>query len=337
MDFISDESICAAFEDLIVNFDAEDVPSIRYTERDVESVDVHFVPKQNAFAMSLTDLMPELERRSLPVKGFFSDDAKTLQVAFDREHDSYVEAKKKELFDSQVIEAQAAAVSRKETLIKESIAAEESEVVGSARIMAWFQMIQDKVSPVHCRIEELTDVSARSLSKLLWSDSNLVSLDVSNMSLSDDSGAFLARALRKNTCLKKLDLGGNQFGSKCCLQLAKSLLANPSSALAFLSLESNPLCTGNDSKESIGLLVNAIGKNTSLVSLSLWRCGLGIEAGMMLAQEIERGNSRLISLEVGYNHFNSLDVVRISEKLVSQNTKYYESFHTPSSHVIDGT
>ena len=52
------------------------------------------------------------------------------------------------------------------------------------------------------------------------------------------------------------------------------------------------------------------------MSLGLWRCGLGIEAGRAFARAISTGNSSLISLEVGYNEFDGSDVVAIAAQLV---------------------
>ena len=211
----------------------------------------------------------------------------------------------------------AAAEIKRRELIKESIEEEEekNEISSSVRLSEWFTIIQNNLSPIHCRIDELTNISTRSLSKLLWNDNRIVSLDVSNLNLSDLSGSFLARAL--NNTLSKLEMGGNQFGSKFVSQIAKSLLANKTSALSFLSLESNLLLTGENSKESIALFAEAVGKNTSLLSLSLWRCGLSLESGRLLAEAISKGENKLVSLEVGYNHFDSLDVEVIANKLVS--------------------
>jgi len=234
-----------------------------------------------------------------------------------KEHETYVESKKQELMKAKMEEAEAVATMKRRELIKESIAEEEKEISSSIRLSEWFTMIQNNSSPIHCRIDELTNISTRSLSKLLWNDNRIVSLDVSNLNLSDVSGSFLARALRNNSTLSKLELGGNQFGSKCVSQIAKSLLDNKTSALSFLSLESNLLLTGENSKESITLFAEAVGKNTSLLSLSLWRCGLSLESGRLLAEAISKGENKLVSLEVGYNHFDSFDVEVIADKLVS--------------------
>jgi hypothetical protein len=269
---------------------------------------------QDAFALSLTDLMPELERRRLPVKGFFSDDAKTLQAAFDREHAVYLEAKKKEQLDSKIVELKAAEERKRQALVNQSIEEEKNEILGNSRITAWFRMMLDGSSPLHCRIDELSNVSARSLSKLLWSDTRLVAVDVSNLNLKDTSGAYLAHALRNNTSLRKLELGGNQFAYETCTKLAESLLANTNSSIRWLSLESNPLSFGD--QECIVLFAKAIGANTSLISLSLWSCGLSCDWGRLLAEAITTGASKLVSLEVGYNNFDNLDVEAIASQLV---------------------
>lgn len=315
MDIISQQSVNEIFQDLIELYDTvEATLGFDELQIDEDGSDANLL---DAFSMSLTEIIPQLEKRRLPVKGFYSDDSKTLQAAFVKEHEAYVESKKQELMKAKMEEAEAAAEIMRRELIKESIEEEKKEISSNVRLSEWFTMIEEKLSPIHCRIDELTNVSARSLSKLLWNDNRIVSLDVSNLNLSDVSGSFLARALRNINSLQKLELGGNQFGSKCVSQIAKSLLANKTSALSFLSLESNLLLTGENSKESIALFAEAVGKNTSLLSLSLWRCGLSLESGRLLAEAISKGENKLVSLEVGYNHFDSLDVEVIANKLVS--------------------
>ncbi|KAL7480660.1 hypothetical protein ACHAW6_009419 [Cyclotella cf. meneghiniana] len=263
--------------------------------------------------MTNIDLIPEFESRQLPSKSFFTDNAKVLQATFEMEHEANAETKKNESMDEKLVEAQQLADRERQALVKRSIAEEEKELSENTRLVAWFEMILNQSSQL---VDPLADISARSLSKIVWSDKKLVSVDVSNMQLSDVSGAYLCRALRNSTSLKKLELGGNRFASQCCMQLAESLLANENSNLASLGLDSNPLSAGEDSKESIALLARAIGKNAGLMSLSLWRCGIGIEGGRAFAEAIVSGISRLISLEVGYNHFDDVDIAAISKQLV---------------------
>lgn len=317
MDIIGQQSVNAPFQDLIVGL--HDAVEATLDEEELKNDDIGADANLlDAFSMSLTEIIPQLEKRCLSVKGFFSDDANTLQAAFTEEHEAYVESKKEELMKAKMVEAEAAAERKKQQLIKESIAEEEKVISSSVRLSEWFAMFRHNSSPIHCRIDELTNISTRSLSKLLWNDNRIVSLDVSHLNLSDASGSFLARALRNNNTLKKLEMGGNKFGPKCISQIGLSLLANKTSALRFLSLESNLLLTGENSRESIALFAEAVGKNTSLLSLSLWRCGLSLQCGRLLAEAIGKGETKLVSLEVGYNHFDSVDVEVIANKLVSQ-------------------
>jgi hypothetical protein len=325
-----EESICDIFQDIILaNSSLSQLPLLT---GGLSSTVLPPAPK-NASSMPLAELLRELEKRSLPAKGFYCDDAKTLQAAFDSEHESQIETMKKELLDKQIVEARDQALRQQQEFVRESSAEEERLMASDVRIAACFKTIKEG-DAVHCRIEGLTDISTRSLSKLLWTDKHLVTVDVSNMNLSDVSGAFLGRSLRNNTTLKRLEMGGNQFCSRACLELAESLLANNGSALCFLSLESNPLATGDNNKESIALLAKAVGANTSLVSLSLWRCGLGINDGKLFAQAIINGNSTLVSLEMGYNLFDNLDVEAIARQLVStydmlkrKQTMYFHSHY----------
>ncbi len=184
------------------------------------------------------------------------------------------------------------------------------------------------VAPRHCRIH-VNAFSARSLAKFLWSDTWITSIDVSNMNLPDSAGAYLCRALKGNSTLIKYELGGNQFGSKTCKFLAESLEVN--GTFASLNLEGNPLVVDEEGKESFESLSRSLAKNSGLVFLSLWMCGVGVEGGGVLARDIVE-NTTLVSLEVGYNNFDYSDVMKMRKQLViflvlGRIDKIYISWH----------
>jgi hypothetical protein len=68
--------------------------------------------------------------------------------------------------------------------------------------------------------------------------------------------------------------------------------------LRALSLERNPL-TGEDGTDMAGVsaLAAALAANTTLVSLSLFDCGLGVTGGRILADGVVR-NTTLVGLQV---------------------------------------
>jgi len=81
------------------DFDDEDIedPSQLNVGKEEEKGDENEdIQPMDAFQLNTSDLTTEMERRGLQVKGFFNDDAKLLQQAFDAEHDVYVEQMKKE-------------------------------------------------------------------------------------------------------------------------------------------------------------------------------------------------------------------------------------------------
>ena len=130
------------------------------------------------------DVIIELERRGLQPKGFYSDDAKRLQRCFDDEHEEYVETKKKELCDAKIAEAEQKRERFKKTLIENEIHEENHEISSNSRLSEWFRLILSQACPLECRID-VNNISARSLAKLLWSDTRIKYIDLSNMALSD--------------------------------------------------------------------------------------------------------------------------------------------------------
>lgn len=188
---------------------------------------------------------------------------------------------------------------------------EEKNELAKPRLAEWFRLLIAKSCPDECRID-INNITARSLSKVLWSESRIKVLDLSNMGLLDKAGSYIARALANNATIMKLELDCNHFGQQTCTELAKSLTLN--STLLCLSLGSNPLIKGDDNKvDCIELLAKAI-VSSGLTSLSLWRCGIGIEGGKAICEAVAKSTT-LISLEVGYNDFNPSDVLLMNKQL----------------------
>jgi hypothetical protein len=142
---MSEASICDIFQDLIIT-NSHSTETLPPSAEQLKSGDVIPPAPKNAYSMSLTEIIPELERRSLSVKGFYCDDAKTLQIAFDREHESYIESMKKDLLDKQIMEARDQAVKQQQEVMRSSCAEEERLISNNVRIAAWFKSIKDKLS-----------------------------------------------------------------------------------------------------------------------------------------------------------------------------------------------
>ena len=311
LSFLEQEHLIAEFQDLI------DLDSDGGTSSDiviaVDRIDADVFAKLNASSLTLTDVIVELERRGLQPKGFYSDDAKRLQRCFDEEHEEYVETKRKEVRNAKIAEAEQKREQHKKALIENEVLEEKDEISSNSRLSEWFRLILARKCPSECRID-VNNIAARSLAKALWSDTRITAVDVSNMNLSDKSGAYLARALKNNNAIVKLEMDGNMFGPETCKSLANSLATNNS--LTFLSIGSNLLAKSQDenNKGCIELLAHSLAKNSGLTCLSLWRCGIGLDGGKVICNAVSN-NTNLISVEVGYNNFDTSDVLQMTRKL----------------------
>lgn len=150
-------------------------------------------------------------------------------------------------------------------------------------------------------------------------DQKICSLDVSNLSLSDGLGEAIVRSLPAT--LVKLELGGNNFSSLTVSALAVLLKKNTS--LQHISLDSNPLTSGINGIESLNLLAESLGGNTGLRTLSLWRCGIGLQGCSALFKALKH-NTTLVSLEIGYNNCAGSDARSIKEQLNRNRKQYYD-------------
>lgn len=150
-------------------------------------------------------------------------------------------------------------------------------------------------------------------------DQKTCSLDVSNLSLSDELGEAILRSIPAT--LVKLELGGNNFSSLTVSALAVLLKKNTS--LQHISLDSNPLTSGNNGIESFNVLAKSLGGNTVLRTLGLWRCGIGLQGCSALFNALQH-NTTLVSLEIGYNNCAGSDALSIKEQLNRNRKQYYD-------------
>ena len=309
-----DTDLLQEFEDILKDEIPHDVDNNNDASEDEETV----IPIQNANHLTLKDLLHSLEKRGINPRGFFDEDAKVLQVELDREHDEYMESKRREKQESKALESSQRLIRRRKALTEIALKEEKQEMMRNERIMEWFLLIKNGIAPLHCRIS-VNDASARSLSRLLWSDSRIVSLDLSNLNLSDASGAFIARMLKNNRSIVKLEMGDNMLGDETCTTMAASLHMN--SVLQYLSLESNPLTKAGSvaACEALSAMIRA---NNGLRYLSLWRCNIGAEGGRLIS-EAAKSNSKLACLEIGYNQWQCADIIVI-KKIVSNNALLYQ-------------
>ena len=304
----NEQQLFSEFEDLLdKNNEHNDIEE--YLHNNLE--DDAMVHKLDASSLLLHDLLTEMERRGLHPRGFFEDDAKVLQAEFDKEHESYVESKRREKREAREMEAKQAIIQKRRMVLDTQMMEERKELEEDKRLKADLDRIIGSICATHIRIG-VNDISVRSLSKAMWQNNNVLSLDVSNMNLTDLSGSYICRALKKNRSIRKLELGGNQFGPKTCLTLANSLSLND--VLKYVSLESNPLTQGTNYITAMEAIAEMLKVNKTLTYLSIWRCNINSE-GCKILSDCLAFNQCLTCFEMMYNDFENEQIQEICLRL----------------------
>ena len=313
MTLLFDECILEHFEDLLGDDDIETInlPTVTSDDSFLDDDDT-MIKNLDAHSLTLKDLLHEMEIRNLQPRGFFDDDAKMLQQILDKEHEEYLEMKRKEKLEARELEASQAMIRRKKALLEIQLGEEEREIELNRRLDQWFCLMKNRCPPSSCTVD-VNDVSARTLARMLWSDSIICSLDVCNMNISDSSGAYLARALKNNRSIVKVEMSENRFGHKTCTALADALRVN--TTLKYLSIGSNPLTIKNN-KASVEALVTIVLENTSIRHRGLWRCNIGNEGGRDICDAMQTNNT-ITCLELGYNFWDFSVIQKIEEVIVS--------------------
>jgi Ran GTPase-activating protein (RanGAP) involved in mRNA processing and transport len=141
------------------------------------------------------------------------------------------------------------------------------------------------------------------VAKALWDNKSLEALDVSHCSLDDIGGSYLARVLKQNSTLHKVEMGSNNIGPKTCKALADSLMVCPqipwltqcetlllcmltwtvrqvNTTLRHLDLQSTLLTAQGHDLSGWSAFCDMLRTNTSLTSLNLYRCELGEQVSL---------------------------------------------------------
>lgn len=275
-------------------------------------------------ANSLTSaaLMNELQRRDLQPKGFFSDDAKTLQKVFDEEHGARV----KEAEDAHESRRRALRRQRarhRHRLVVLRLLKDEAATLNAAGdasdLLRWLDLLANDAAPAApsqlaavLRSASEPPAAGRCVAKALWGCHNITSLDVGRAKLDDGACAYVARAVAApGSSIARLELDGNAAGPLCCAELAHGL---PSAALSSLSLEDNDLTRGGTVAEPFGALCGSLRKAKRLRRLGLWRCGLGAAAGTALAEGVAE-SPHLVLVEAGGNDVDAADLRTVDDTL----------------------
>ena len=250
--------------------------------------------------------------------GFPDTDREILQRVFDEEFKADLEDMRARRKEKQRKAAQQLGLQRRRMLMEKTLQEEQDELAKNHQIGLMIEHIKDNATTTSLRIE-VNSVSARSLAKAMWVNDTITCLDLSSIDLNDHAGCYLARILKHNRTLKKIELDNNKLGSKACQAFGESLMTNTS--LQYLSLDSNQIATYQD-MNGLKALADGIRINTTLTSLNLWRCGINVGGGGILASGIE-DNDTLLFCDIGHNNIEMADVKRIVEKL-DENLAAYE-------------
>lgn len=264
----------------------------------------------NAAALAANDIYYEMDKRGLKTTGFPDTDREILQRAFDEEFKNDLEEMKAKKREKQRKAAQQLGLQRRRMLMEKTLQEEQDELARDHQVGLVIDFIKQNMVNPSLRLE-INSISARSLAKALWVNDTVTCLDLSSNDLNDHAGSYLARVLKRNSSLRKIELDNNKLGPKSCQAFGESLMTNTS--LIYLSLDSNPIVT---SSETAGLkaLAEAIKVNTTLTSLNLWRTGITVECGHMLANGVEL-NDTLLFCDIGHNEISMNEVKRIATKL----------------------
>lgn len=311
-----DSSVLDEFEDLLLDeevMNVDDNDDFLYHKD--ESI---LIPVLQADSLSLKELIHEMEKRGLKPRGFFADDAKLLQIELDKEHQEYIDSKKREKQEAQKLEIEQKDIQRRKARTEIALREEKEEAENNERISTLFHLLERGVAPLYCRAE-VNNVSARTLARLFWSDSSGVTcLDLSNLNLSDDTGIFIGRMLKNNRSLIKLELGDNRFGSKTFSEISEALCVN--NELKYLSLESNILRTDETRTKAAEALAKMLKQNKGLRYISIWRCSIGKEGGQLISEAFSH-NYHLFCFELGFNYWQCSDVNSIKSVLLRNREK----------------
>jgi hypothetical protein len=280
---------------------------------------------KNVKGMTGKEVTRELELRGRVPTGFWAEDSKALQELYEEEfHADVAEAQaRREEF---IIEKQRALDLAKQRKREVEEQREEQEALAKhPRAAFWIKMIGSAnaqraaagepsavgstpapkavrpgsapACPRDAQLSEISPPLLRALARPLASNVMLCSLDLAHSRFDPDSGALLASALRLNTSVRRLELEDCNVGPEIVGAFSKVLEEN--ATLANLSFENNPL-TGaeRDRFEGLAAFFGALQHNGTLLMLNLWRTGLGVRGGAMLAKALPL-NHALLSVGVG--------------------------------------
>lgn len=266
----------------------------------------------NCASLPSADIFGELEKRNIKSTGFPDTDREILQKAFDEEFKNSLEEMKIKRREAKRRAQLQAGLQKRRMLMEKTLQEEQDALAKNHQLSLMLEMVRENMVQSAIRLD-LDSISARVLAKAMWANNTVTCLDLSSNHLNDHAGSYLARIIKRNFSLKKLELDNNNFGVRTCAAFGESLKIN--NTLIYLSLDSNPL-VDDDVQDVSGIkaMSDALRTNTTLTSLNLWRTRISAEGGVHLANAMEENNTVLF-LEIGHNKINMSDIKRVADKL----------------------
>lgn len=290
--------------------------------------DADFKPP-DASQLSAKQMIEELERRGLKPTGFPADDARLLQKAFDAEFEAHREDMMKERAEAARRKKIEEENRRREQFLSQQRGEEEAALAADPYAAFTLDLIKRSATPPEL-CPRMAPIAARALVKCLGDNTSLVSLDLSNMSLGDDVGTELARALRSNRTLRRLELDHNKFGPVTAAAFADLLESSASEGVArltYLSLEGNQLCGGWDGSaghdpSSMHALALAVAKHPTIVAVNFCSTGKWDAAtGGAVASALAAGNRHMQTFLVSPLEGLPAEAVDRIGAIVTRNTR----------------
>lgn len=272
--------------------------------------DEDFRPAQAA-SLNTQDIYYEMEKRGLKTTGFKDTDIAKLQAAFDEEFSRDLELIRAQRRESKRRAAQQAGMQRRRMIMQQMLQEEQEELAANPSVSLIIDTVKTGSTASTLRMD-LNSTAARSLGKAMWVNSNIICLDLSSNQLDDHAGKYVARILNRNNIIKKMELDNNHFGPDTCQAFGESLRINTS--LTYLSLDSNPLMRKGTSAAKFGEFAEALGVNTTVTSVNLFRTGLTPEGGRALSAAIAN-NKKLLFCDVAHNNVDMVDMKSIAMSL----------------------
>jgi len=202
-----------------------------------------------------------------------------------------------------------------------------SKVEGKLEIM--INSLYENKSPLEYSLAgiKLGSIRCRILNTACDKNTTLRHLHLSRKGITDEDGIEIAKMLKVNNYIQKVELEGNFLKANAAKALAEALKINKT--IRVLDLEGNYLTDDNMDKSGVIELANALKINRTLLELNLANNHLLSECGDALIQALEV-NTKIISIDITFNHTTSdkgltLDQVRQIRMLLTRNKELYDA------------